>query len=320
MEKMYCISHMADFDGVGSAALIMRKFKISRKALFFSGYSKKEFEDAKNSLLKKKPANSTIMIVDLGIDESHAKEVIAFWRKLVEKGNRIVWLDHHKCSDELAKKASIYLYFGVFGENKAYCASEIIYELFLKGDKIAEKIKEFAHITDFHLYKEGSIYQKVSAAITRISYEKNWQDLLRKLAEEVSKGRIENSIVDKFYAEYANEEREELEKLKKNMIVDDLFALGFGRRLESNKACDMLKAWSGKEIAIYINTEKGKVSIRSEHGEAFLIGLMLKGGGHDNAAGAELSNIGGRRTEDLYRKIKEIVRKAKAQKEGRAIQ
>lgn len=306
----YAISHMADFDGLASAALLARAFGIRKDNIFFSGYAGSEFEIAKQMLLAKNPRNSRIIIADIGVDESHAHKVASFYKVLKKRGNTIIWIDHHKCSERSLKAVRPYIDFALFGENKYYCAAEIIYRLFLRSDKTAKKIAGIAHKTDFNLGKDKDIANRLSYAITRINYEKNYMEILRDLAIMVSKGKIENSIVDKFYKKYLKEEKEGLLLLRKSMRINEKygFAIGFSRRLDNNVACNTLRKWSGKGLVVYINREKDKVSIRSTNGEAEKIARLLGGGGHENAAGADVKWIG-KEEEKAYEKIEKIIRK-----------
>ncbi|MGC8699971.1 MAG: DHHA1 domain-containing protein, partial [Candidatus Micrarchaeia archaeon] len=61
-------------------------------------------------------------------------------------------------------------------------------------------------------------------------------------------------------------------------------------------------------LVVYINREKDKVSIRSTNGEAEKIARLLGGGGHENAAGADVKGIG-KEEEKAYEKIEKIIRK-----------
>ena len=62
----------------------------------------------------------------------------------------IIWIDHHPWSEKAIESTievgSVLL---ILDKTEKMCATEIMYEKFLKGNSIAEELSKIAHTTDF---------------------------------------------------------------------------------------------------------------------------------------------------------------------------
>ena len=95
-ERVVCISHSKDVDGLSSAALV----KMATNAIVhLTDYGEIL------SILPKVKQGSDVYICDLGMNEAIAKGFVKEVRRLSSKGN-VVYIDHHPLSDSLRKEIS----------------------------------------------------------------------------------------------------------------------------------------------------------------------------------------------------------------------
>ena len=93
-KKINCITHMKDFDGIGSASIIESNYRNNINKIFFTDYRKQEIAD----LIKRTKTlnNSVIIISDIGINRDSVPEILSMLRNFKKNNNIVIWLDHHE--------------------------------------------------------------------------------------------------------------------------------------------------------------------------------------------------------------------------------
>lgn len=160
--KTIIISHESDVDGIFSASIALMRFPQAKT--FFTSYGKENFlkisEILYNEIISTKDVGQVI-ISDLGLNDdmiSIFKEIFLFLKSNLWS---IIWIDHHPWSEkaiESTKEVGSVLL--MLDKTEKMCATEVMYEKFLKGNSIAEELSKIAHTTDFlQKIKKSHLYQ-----------------------------------------------------------------------------------------------------------------------------------------------------------------
>jgi RecJ-like exonuclease len=104
MSRVICLSHREDVDGLSSAALIKAAFKA--KSIILVDYSnlisnlQKLIESLSTS--ESEPIFDRVFICDLGLSKKNEKNFIDILGKLISKGCKVTYIDHHDLNREAA--------------------------------------------------------------------------------------------------------------------------------------------------------------------------------------------------------------------------
>lgn len=317
--KLYNITHIGDFDGIGSAAILAHYAGMPVEHVIFSSYSEEEIAHMKEGILRLNPSNSTIIFSDLSINDRSISAITDILTMLKKKGNRIAWFDHHSWSKKAINEVSKFCDFIICGENPEYCGAELVYKVMSKSGTSAEKIAKTAHLTDFNLRTESNknILDMLACTITFINYSDDNEENLRKLVKIISNLDFENEFIKDKYSSYNTEAAKNIKLLKENMVASTTgkykVGIGYGKHIHKNAACACIEDKLGTDIELFIDVDKGKMSIRSRNGiDCSILAKALEGGGHPQAAAAEIEDKSYLKSKDgLNDLMKILINKAK---------
>jgi oligoribonuclease NrnB/cAMP/cGMP phosphodiesterase (DHH superfamily) len=290
---MLIISHAEDIDGIFSAALAIRKAKREREnySLLLIDYTQYDLliEKIKNS------KESRIIILDIGINEKRAKEVID---ALKESKSFIIWIDHHIWEDSILKEVSKYCNLVIGNHSATYLFSRIF-----SNDLFSTKLARIAEDSDFFKNK-----LKISSQLSLlITYFNNFsKEKLYWLAEYFSENTKLSKEMEELIEKIEKEVEEARKKVEKNLEIIEVKKKKIGivelpGILNPSFEGDRLKKEKNLDTCIMLFKKGGgyKVSIRGE--KALELAKLLGGGGHPTAAGAFLESG------DDLRKIKQNI-------------
>ena len=106
MSRVVCISHREDVDGLSSAALIKAAFKA--KSVILVDYSNLIYNLQKLIESLSLPSSpdlgvfDKVFICDLGLNKKNEKIFIDLLGKLIAKGCKVTYIDHHDLNKEVA--------------------------------------------------------------------------------------------------------------------------------------------------------------------------------------------------------------------------
>jgi len=290
---MLIISHAEDIDGIFSAALAIRKAKREREnySLLLIDYTQYDLliEKIKNS------KESRIIILDIGINEKRAKEVID---ALKESKSFIIWIDHHIWEDSILKEVSKYCNLVIGNHSATYLFSRIF-----SNDLFSTRLARIAEDSDFFKNK-----LKISSQLSLlITYFNNFsKEKLYWLAEYFSENTKLSKEMEELIEKIEKEVEEARKKVEKNLEIIEVKKKKIGivelpGILNPSFEGDRLKKEKNLDTCIMLFKKGGgyKVSIRGE--KALELAKLLGGGGHPTAAGAFLESG------DDLRKIKQNI-------------
>jgi oligoribonuclease NrnB/cAMP/cGMP phosphodiesterase (DHH superfamily) len=289
------ISHSEDLDGIAAATLIRMKYGLPADRVMYIDYSTDRLESAGRWVESLATPETTLFITDLSVNDSKAGIYKKIIMSVKSKGGKVIYLDHHPWSETAAKEVAKMCDHATFGEQKL-CASELTAKyLKLKGEGI-KRLLHMCHLSDNNIKAkseaERTMIRRYSMAITYYNTlpEKDKSDKLAWLSDIISKGDMENPIIlfdaDEF--ERASKERT-MEMLERLIFVGKNIAVGFADTIQPTYAASLIFRKAGRPIAIYVNTDLCKGSIRSTGIDISGIARSMGGGGHPCAAGFEFS-------------------------------
>ena len=289
-KQTFAIVHANDIDGIGSAALIRKALGTPLENIFFNNYTSSSLDYIVKSVLQLAEPKCTIVVADLSVNDSQIERYIQFLRVAKAKGCKAIWLDHHPWSTSAIEKVANMCDVAIVGENKGNCAVDIVKKEFNLNDSISARIREIAHTSDFKLRCGGSIKSAVDAYGLAIAYynmlpQHTMYSKLRSVVSSICNGRIPGKevISDAKYFKKMNAAR--IRKMLSDIRTFGVFAVGFSEPVVANDACDAILKKSGKPVAVFVNTETGKVHMRSASIDLVPIASAAGGGGHPYAAG-----------------------------------
>ena len=293
-EKTICITHKMDLDGLSSAALLLHYFKVPLENIFFSDHEVKEITSSLKLVKSSNIKDAIFIFTDIPTNAAMERIVAQIIKRAKKKGT-IVWLDHHRISENAENILKNSDFFKI-GENKNKCATELVYSYLVnnKKDKYGKELSKMTHISDFYIqdkrYLEDVI--RIGNAITYINYDSKPEKNLRKLVKIIADGDYRNKFVLDIAQKYKKEAAINREKLRKNVEVHKIrkikIGIGYGRHIDDNEACrKTIIGEFGCNIGVFINLDEGKLKLRSEEGiDCFLLAKSFGGGGHPQASGA----------------------------------
>lgn len=292
MHDVYVVSHASDIDGVGSAALIMRKYGVPPSRLFFSDYSREGLEYVHGRLRPAYGRGITLFITDLGVNDF----LIPGYRSIVGSvkrgGGKVFWFDHHPWTAKGVNELAPMCDDAVIGENDLYCATEITCKKLGLSDPFTRNFVRLVHYSDFNLRPKKDAERKVIGlyALSITSYNMSASreyvnGRLRRMASVIRSGRLVDSSTKRDAGRFARLNESRIAVMLEGMEVRDGFAVGFSKDVQSTAGCGAIIERSGKPIGIYVNTRNGRGHIRSLSPDITELARSMGGGGHPRASG-----------------------------------
>lgn len=310
------LTHEHDLDGLGSQAIIRRYFNLSPEnrnneiIYYFADYT--DFVKKINTILSTESIPSHLIISDIGFNDSF-KEIFSNFKEAGIKGCQICWFDHHIVDESIKEEIRSFIHLYINDPKK--CAAEIVKDYYLKNDKIASKIAEFARDTDFRTNK----YELASDLQSIIGYNRG-----------VKKNQNKHKIVDLLsQGDFHNPWfTEQLSSLNKWLEEESTFSLNHAINFPVESFGDLVVSWAkigggritrilkqkyiGAKAFIGIDTRSKDIIIYSDFINCREFAREFEGGGHKERAGFKYPHIFKKIDElnpSFIEDIKKIIRK-----------
>ncbi len=317
-KNIFGVAHMADLDGVGSAALLMHYFRMPSKNAAFANYDKEHFLKAADEIKAFDPKNAVVVFCDMGVDPHMAETIREFLDYLKTKGNLLLWFDHHPWEDSVIESLAKHLDYLVAGENPIFCGSEILYLTLCKKDEFGGALTQKIHLSDFKPVDtpEYIALEKVRFSIGYFLWKsKTPQKKLRLLARWISKGSFDNAFIQKANDAGARLSQKNLQRMLSSSALVDVrykIAVGFGDHIDTNAACRALIAKHDADIGLFVKKDSVTGSMRSKDDtvDCSALARAFGGNGHPQAAGFPLDKaafgpMGSKERKEILGLIKE---------------
>ncbi len=290
METMV-ISHCADIDGIGAAAMLLTKYRIRPADIFFIDYSDGALKKVEREIRKRKPRDTNLFITDLGANDSKITTFLSIIKTVKKGGGKIFWFDHHPWSRKAVKAISPECDTIICGERNE-CASDItIRQLKLRG-KFVREFRRVCHISDLALPQRGRRTRRLikTYAMGIASYNtkssRESQRRLVALAKALAGGRFTNKDVVDEAREFNEISKRRIREMVKDLsLIGGKMAVGFSNSLQSTNACHHIMEKSGRDVGIFINLDAKRGNMRSKKSNITPLAQALGGGGHPHASG-----------------------------------
>lgn len=285
------ITHATDIDGIGSAALLKMKYDIPDSRQFFVDYSAEGLERAFVHLRKVHGRGDTLFIADLGLNRGTVKLFSDMIRFVKKNGGHVIWFDHHPWDAEAISSVASACDIAIVGENTRHCATEITYRELGFEDKFTSNFARIVHYSDFNVKPKSMKDRKtIGTYALSIAYyntmDARERDVrLHRLVNIICSGRLLDAKVRSDARAFERINNERIGKMLGELYLGKRIAVGFSEEIQSTQACAAVMEKSGKDVAVYVNLEKGKGHIRSRIADCSVLASMLGGGGHPHAAG-----------------------------------
>ena len=296
--KTIIISHESDVDGIFSASIALMRFPQAKT--FFTSYGKENFSKISEILYNEIISTQEIgqvIISDLGLNDDMIdlfNEIFIFLKSNLWS---IIWIDHHPWSEKAIKSAieegSVQL---VLDKTEKICATELMYEKFLKGNSIAEELSKIAHTIDFFTKD-----QEIPPLPELIVFYKTFPDFYSRisgLTNRISKGTLWDSEMQKDYNQFAKlRDRAKESTFDKIKLFETengikVSVVSTSPYLQISLFSEEVFKKTGSDVAFFFNKE-GKISIRRNNESIQcdkIAKQLLEGGGHKFAAGGKLKS------------------------------
>lgn len=304
--RIAILSHTSDIDGVGSAALLIRRYGVPLRNIFFTEYTDSSVAYATGMIRRLAKKGISLYITDLGVSESREPlfaDLVAYVRR---KGGRVFWFDHHVWSkkgiDTIAAQCEI----AVVGENPYFCAAEITRSMLELDDSYSKAFARIVHFSDFNLKaKEKKTMELVSMYAQSIaSYNtlprKRADAKLRHVAKVIAGGRLHDRTIAKDARRFEALSRKRMDYLLAHLYLGERVAVAFAKeKVNATHACNQIKARSRKEVVVLVDLFNGRGHFRTDSYDISGIARLMRGGGHPHAAGftVDMRRFAGLRSE-----------------------
>lgn len=303
--KIICISHKEDADGISSAALIRQAFGGNAILVDYPGQMDALRQVALDEKLK------SLFICDLGLSKKTQDEFVEILTSLRKKRVSVTYIDHHDIESAVLKALEKIKVKVIHDINE--CTSVQVYSAYKsKLSDHASFIATCAAITDYMeerpiASKLLQIYDRQFALISAtvltyniVGHQKD-PDYLLYLVEELSESKFPHEIPNTF--EFAQIQVEKLSQMiaKVKAGLKTMKNLGYMEITDAGAsgAVNFVLGLSGKEVGvaykeridhgIYAVSVRGSKSLTTHLGKIVNIlstDLGGSGGGHDKACGA----------------------------------
>ncbi|MDE1768199.1 MAG: hypothetical protein KGH62_02420, partial [Candidatus Micrarchaeota archaeon] len=238
MQNVYVMSHASDIDGVGSAALIKKKFALPDSHLFFTVYSSESIEYVNKMLKGRYASGLTLFIADLGVNDSIADSYLRILKQVKAHGGKVFWFDHHPWTNKAIKMLTPLCDAAIIGENSEYCATEITQKELGLNDSFSKIFTKIVHYSDFNITpKSKSDHKTVGAYALSITYyntNKSWGKItakLRHIADVISKGKLLDATITADANKFQKINEDRTREMITDLTVRKDFALGFSKHI-----------------------------------------------------------------------------------------
>lgn len=287
-------SHESDLDGVYSAAIGLIRYPQAR--IVFLNYSKDSFMKMRNIIETGIDSNKEglVVITDLGLNpDSTLIDLCKVTFSFVQKNSsHVLWIDHHPWSEETVKEIQPYAEL-ILESNGSKCAADLIYEKFLLGHPIAEKLASLAHSMDYFTFD-----QFLTPTSELIRYYHTFPDRYHRLinlARKSSQGILWDVQMQKEYSEFVvlrDEAKENAFSSIKFLETDTLktVLVRTSPYIQNSLFSEEVFKRTGADLVIFYGGD-GRVSIRRNTDKIScnqIANRLAEGGGHPFAAGAML--------------------------------
>lgn len=304
-DRLLCVSHKEDADGISAAALIRQAFGGDTVLVDYPGMMDALAKIKDNEKLK------TLFICDVGLSQKNQDEFVEILTSLRKNKIAITYIDHHDMDNKIIKKLEKLKVKVIHDINE--CTTVQVYDAFKsKLNDHAQFVAACAAITDYMEdrpigAKLLQIFDRQFALISatvltfNITGHQKDSDYLLYLVEELSDSKYPHEIPNTF--EFAQLQVAKLASIilqvKKSM--KKMKNLAYMEVLDSGAsgAVNFVLGLSGKDVGVAYKerTEQGicAVSIRGSRSCKLHLGKIVNplatslggsGGGHDKACGA----------------------------------
>lgn len=293
---IHVITHISDFDGMASAAALVRYLHVPLPNVSFGGPALADIRPPLRNLLSKGVRGSLIVLTDLALDSAALGFVPGAIEALRRRGNRIAWIDHHPWSGSAVSRIEKECDLFVAGKEIRQCATELVLEALRAFDGYARRARRLSHIVDFNLplpRNDRNTILTMVRAITYSLYKDDKDARLRRIVRALSRGEFGDAFIRDCSGAYLRESAKSIAELKRNATRFDVngYSIGIGhsRMIQSTQACAIVHDKLHTDIDVFINLTHGKVNIRSQPGvDCSVLAEALGGGGHPQASAASL--------------------------------
>ena len=272
-KEIIAISHREDLDGIGSAALLVKKFN-DKIDIILSNY--KNYERELKQVLKKD--YKLIIIADLGFNEG--LEVII--QALINSKAKIIWFDHHHLPTKYKNTLKDHVEL-VRSEDETVTA-ELINAYYFEDDKITTQIANLAHLSDNKMQDKTS--DKLGLVID--GSQDSEEDLL-KIVSLLLKGDFDNSWINQRYEQlqelYKSDYDKIIERVEEHHVGDIKILISWSDLVTASRISQYFMMIYNPDIAIGIQAKTRQVNIKSKKYIIRQICRAFHGGGHDHRAG-----------------------------------
>ncbi len=293
-KHIFCLTHAPDFDGISSAALLVRYLSAPESGIFFGYPQSKDLVAMLEKLAALKPSSSLVITTDLAVNDDAIPDVTRVLSALKRDGNRIAWIDHHPWSDQAVQQLRAVCDILKCGEGNK-CAAELVIDALGVSDEYAMMIGRLAHTADFALKGcTDTPLLEISNAITYLKRQGEDMSGLRRMVKMVSEGDLDGEYIMGSALEYTRETELEVPKLQHDCAAYDVNGLrvgiGYAKGIKSDQACKLIQEQLNTEVEVFVDTNDYSVKLRSRAGiDCSPLARALGGGGHPQAAGGQLS-------------------------------
>ena len=304
-DRLLCVSHKEDADGISAAALIRQAFGGDTVLVDYPGMMDALAKIKDNEKLK------TLFICDVGLSQKNQDEFVEILTNLRKNKIAITYIDHHDMDNKIIKKLEKLKVKVIHDINE--CTTVQVYDAFKsKLSDHAQFVAACAAITDYMEDRpKGAkllqIFDRQFALISatvltfNITGHQKDSDYLLYLVEELSESKYPHEIPNTF--EFAQLQVAKLASiiLQVKKLMKKMKNLAYMEVLDSGAsgAVNFVLGLSGKDVGVAYKerTEQGiyAVSIRGSKSCKLHLGKIVNplatslggsGGGHDKACGA----------------------------------
>ena len=301
------VTHESDVDGVFSASIALMRYPQSK--LVFSSYGKDNFLQISDIIYKEvvsSQGKGLVIFTDLGLNNESLSPISDTFNFLLSNSWSVLWVDHHPWSESALnlfdKNKTLQL---VIDRSGNKCASELMYEHLLCGNKRAKQLASIAHTSDY-LLKD----QDIPTLPELIVYYKtlpNFYSRLAVLAKRISDGILWDTEMQADYNIYVNLRNEAKSNSLKMVRIQKLSGglnmavVPVSSYIQTSLFSEEIFQKTKADVVFFFNKE-AKVSIRRNNPiiECNKIAdELIEGGGHEYAAGGKMKSEPGQIDEVL---------------------
>ena len=304
-DRILCVSHKEDLDGISSAALIKQAFGGDTTLVDYPGMMDTLAKIKENERIK------TLFICDVGLSQKNQDEFIELLTYLRKNKVKITYIDHHDLDNKIIKQIEKIKVKVIHDINE--CTTVQVYDAFKsKLNDHAQFVAACAAITDYMEDRpKGAkllqIFDRQFALISAtvltfniVGHQKD-SDYLLYLVDELAESKYTHEIPNTFefaqlqvakLASIISKVKESMKKMK-NLAYMEVLDSG------ASGAVNFVLGLSGKEVGVAYKERVDHgiyaVSIRGSKACKFHLGKIVNplatslggsGGGHDKACGA----------------------------------